>query len=146
MKNDLATYFGEISDSHKLIEKMMIEYNSKFSLFLENVTESYPIRIHKGIKQDILQDLIDLNLIDNNLKNKICFYAAEYVDNKLSEEKNHKHLNLQKYTHATSPLRRVIDVINQKIAFNSHNFDIKEICDKVNENKSFKKAYNDIKF
>ena len=146
MKNDLTKYFGEISDSHKLIEKMMIEYNSKFSLFLENVTESYPIRIHKGIKQDILQDLIDLNLIDDNLKNKICFYAAEYVDNKLSEEKNHKHLNLQKYTHATSPLRRVIDVINQKIAFNNDKLDIKEICDKINErNKSFKKAYNDIK-
>lgn len=146
MKNDLTSYFGEISDSHKLIEKMMIEYNSKFSLFLEKVTESYPIRIHKGIKQDILEDLMKLDLIDDNLKNKICFYAAEYVDNKFSEEKNHKHLNLEKYTHATSPLRRVIDVINQKIAFNNHNFNVKDICDKINErNKSFKKAYNDIK-
>ena len=146
MKNDLEVYFGKINDSHQLIEKMMIEYNSKFSLFLENTTDSYPIRIHKGLKQDILDDLIKLNIIDDNLRNKICFHAAEYVNNKFSEEKNHKHLNIKKYTHATSPLRRVIDVINQKIAFSSNSFDVKDICDKVNErNKAFKKAYNDIK-
>jgi len=146
MKNDLVTYFGEIGDSHKLIEKMMIEYNSKFSTFLENKTESYPIRIHKGIKQDVLDDLLSSNIIDDNLKNKICFYAAEYVNNRFSSDKIHKHLNLEKYTHATSPLRRVIDVINQKIAFNLNSFNVKEICDKINErSKSFKKAYNDIK-
>lgn len=146
MREDLTTYFGEIKDSHILIEKMMIEYNSKFNTLLEKFTESYPIRVHKGVKQDILEDLIKTNIIDENLKNKICFYAAEYVDNKLSEDKNHKHLNIQKYTHATSPLRRVVDILNQKIAFNNFSYNISKFCDKVNErNKFFKKAYNDIK-
>jgi exoribonuclease R len=146
MKNDLSTYFGEINDSHNLVEKMMIEYNSKFSSLLEKTTDSYPIRVHSGIKQEILDDLIKSNIIDENLKNKICFYAAEYVNNKFSDDKFHKHLNIEKYTHATSPLRRIIDIINQKIAFNNFSLDINHLCEIVNErNKAFKKAYNDIK-
>jgi exoribonuclease R len=146
MKNDLINYFGEFEDSHKFIENIMVLYNSKFGEFIELQTDKYPIRIHKGIKKDILEQLVSSDIINENLKKKICYYAAEYTNNYSADNKLHQDLNIIKYTHATSPLRRAIDVINQKIAFNKINIDIDECCTIINErNLLFKKAYNDIK-
>ena len=48
--------------------------------------------------------------------------------------------------HVTSPLRRVIDFITQKIAFTNEVFDLNEICKKCNDRLiQNKKAYNEIK-
>ena len=84
--------------------------------------------------------------ISDNIKKKICYYAAEYINNESAVDKIHYDLNISKYTHATSPLRRVIDIINQKIAFSNFDENINDCCKIINErNNIFKKAYNEIK-
>ena len=121
----------------------MILYNTEFSKYLYEQKKNYPIRIHKGLKEDILNKS---ELIDDKLKKMICYYSAEYVPVNDTEMTLHKSLDIDKYTHASSPLRRLIDLINQRIAFNNINIDIQELCDKVNNrNKLFKNAYREIK-
>ena len=142
MKNNIQSMIGQFNDSHEFIQNLMIFYNSRFYEILEKKTENYPIRIHKGIKDE---KIMNANISDF-IKKKICYYAAEYVNNAVSDEKIHYDLNISKYTHATSPLRRAIDIINQKIAFGNLNENIYQCCNIINErNNAFKKAYNEIK-
>jgi exoribonuclease R len=142
-RNKVTEYIGEFDDTHKFIEKLMILYNTEFSKYLYEQKKNYPIRIHKGLKEDILNKS---ELIDDKLKKMICYYSAEYVPVNDTEMTLHKSLDIDKYTHASSPLRRLIDLINQRIAFNNINIDVQELCDKVNNrNKLFKNAYREIK-
>ena len=141
--NIVIEKIGNFSDAHELIEKLMIMYNSEFSNYLLKKNKNYPIRIHEGIKLDVLNKL---NTIDDKLKKRICYHAAEYIP--LNETLNtlHKSLDIDKYTHASSPLRRLVDLINQRIAFNNLNIDLNNLCDKVNNrNRELKNAYREIK-
>lgn len=130
-------FFGNVNDSHTLIEQFMIFYNSKFNELLSN--KNFPIRIHKGLK--IINDKIN----DEKLIRKICYHSANYIPNNDNND-YHKGLQIYKYTHASSPLRRVIDLINQKIAYNNLDLDINYVCEKVNERLVLcKRGYNEIK-
>ena len=121
----------------------MIMYNTEFSKYLFNQSKNYPIRVHKGLKADLLNKS---ELIDDKLKMRICYHAAEYVSVKETKSTLHKALDIDKYTHASSPLRRLIDLINQKIAFDNLDIDINNLCDKVNNrNIELKNAYREIK-
>ena len=142
-KNKVSDLIGEFSDTHKFIEKLMIMYNTEFSKYLLSQNKNYPIRIHEGLKEDLLQKA---DLIDENLKMRICYHAAEYIPVNNAESTLHKALDIDKYTHASSPLRRVIDLINQRIAFNNLNIDLINFCEKVNiRNRELKSAYREIK-
>lgn len=141
-KNKIQKNIGFFNDSHEFIEKIMILYNTKFSQFLYEQNKDYPIRIHEGIKLD---NLFESKLIDDKLKKRICYHSAVYKSIK-SNYTFHKALEIDKYTHTTSPIRRFIDFINQRICFNNLEVNIDEICKIVN-NKSYeiKRAYNEIK-
>ncbi len=142
-KNKVTDYIGEFSDTHKFIEKIMILYNTEFSKYLFDQNKNYPIRIHKGLKEDLLNNS---ELIDDNLKTRVCYHAAEYVPVNNTELTLHKALDIDKYTHASSPLRRFIDLINQRIAFNNLNIDVSNLCDRINDrNNLLKNAYREIK-
>lgn len=135
--NKSNTFFGNVNDSHTLIEQFMIFYNSKFNELLLN--KNFPIRIHKGLK--IINDKIN----DEKLIRKICYHSANYIPNNDNND-YHEGLQIYKYTHASSPLRRVIDLINQKIAYNNLDIDINYVCEKVNERLVLcKRGYNEIK-
>ena len=135
----------KFNDSHEFIEQMMILYNIEFSKFLEHKNNNYPIRIHNGIKFDIVDRFKKYNIQDNLIK-KIAYYAAEYIPINETQDTKHQSLNIDKYTHATSPLRRIIDYINQHIAFNDIDIDLVKTCAIINErNNELKKAYRDIK-
>lgn len=142
-KNDIQNFFNiKISDSHDLIEKFMIYYNSTFYLNLNN--NIFPIRVHKGLKCDN-EDIKIIENINPDLLKKLCYYSAEYIPSN-SDYSFHYGLNINNYMHTTSPLRRVIDHICQKIAFNNCTYNIDEICEICNQrNKAIKKAYNEIK-
>lgn len=130
-------FFHNVYDSHSLIEQFMIFYNSKFNELLSN--KNFPIRIHKGLK------IINNKITDQKLIQKICYHSASYIPNNNNFD-YHEGLQIYKYTHASSPLRRVIDLINQKIAFNDLNLDINDVCEKVNKRLvDIKKCYNEIK-
>ena len=131
------SFFGNVFDSHTLIEQFMIFYNSKFNELLSN--KNFPIRIHKGLK------IINNKINNEKLIKKICYHSANYISNNNNDD-YHQGLQIYKYTHASSPLRRVIDLINQKIAYNNLNLDINYICEKVNERLvDHKRCYNEIK-
>ena len=130
-------FFTNIYDSHTLIEQFMIFYNSKFNELLIN--KNFPIRIHKGLK------IINNKINDQKLIKKICYHSATYTPNNHNYD-FHEGLQIYKYTHASSPLRRIIDLINQNIAYNDLVFDINYICDKVNDRLiEYKRCYNEIK-
>ena len=141
-KSKFEEYFGKINDSHELVEKMMICYNSMFHLNL--IGKLHPIRAHVGYKLG-KSDIEKLAFIDNNLVKKLGYHSAEYC---LSTNLNNYHfgLSIYNYMHTTSPLRRVMDFIIQKIAFNNETFNLNEICTKCNQKLiENKKAYNEIK-
>ena len=141
-KTNFDSFFGPTNNSHEIIEKMMIYYNSMFHLNLPD--KKYPVRAHPGFK--LSKDNVELlNSVDQNLAKKLCYHSAEYCLNSNSNS-YHYGLSIYNYMHVTSPLRRVIDFITQKIAFTKEVFDLKEICKKCNDRLiQNKKAYNEIK-
>ena len=142
-KNKVISLIGEFNDTHEFIEKIMILYNTEFSKYLFSQNKNYPIRIHKGLKDELLNNS---ESIDDKLKMRICYHAAEYVPVNNTELTLHKALDIDKYTHASSPLRRFIDLINQRIAFNNLNIDVGNLCDIINDrDKLLKNAYREIK-
>ena len=100
-------------ESHRVIETLMILGNMLVSLHLEKYASNYihiPQRFHTR-----LRDLPDTPptgdiVIDSFLAIK-SFALATYE----SEKKGHFGLNLQSYTHFTSPIRRYFDVIMHRM-------------------------------
>jgi len=144
----LSKYWGNINDSHILIEKMMIFYNSKMADFLKSKNLNFPIRIHQGINKDIFEkykQVTSLSLSTDDLLKKICYHSAEYINSQNCENPFHYGLDVSLYTHATSPLRRVSDYIIQKIFSHNVTYDINKICNILNEKMNkIKKAYRNI--
>jgi exoribonuclease R len=130
---DIASYLAskEISDSHEWIEQLMIFYNCEVAKLL--------VETKKGIlrsqdppeieKMEIYKNFIDVNYLSNK--------SAKYTSSVNPE----KHWGLQKdyYCHATSPIRRFADIINQMVICN---YTIPEIdYDKLNELQKDSKKY-----
>ena len=82
-KTKLQQYTGKI-DSKEIVAQLMIEYNQYFGNLIQGV-----IRVQQ-----------------NN-------FPAEYILSTNSDQKLHDSLKITNYTHATSPIRRVVDLINQ---------------------------------
>ena len=131
--------------STKLVEHYMLLYNS---LLAETLYKSNPntiLRTHKlsGYQLDESSRVLDpklqkyLTVINQN--------AACYISN---SGIGHQDLNLDYYTHATSPIRRYVDIINQQNMIRylnnqefipSSNYNL----EKVNQfQKSLRKFYN----
>ena len=139
---NFKSFFGDVNDSHELVEKMMIFYNSKFHTILSDV--EYPIRIHNGLKCED-EDVKFIEEINPSVLKKIGFHSAEYVSSK-NEYKYHYALDIENYIHSTSPLRRITDFLAQKIAFKNYILDISKVCEVINDRqKVLKRAYSDIK-
>ena len=127
-----------IENSHQFIEILMIIYNHLFVLnLLEN--KKKPIyRSQKDVKYNN-ENLFDAEL--SEFLNIIKSSSAEY-----SKTFNlHKSLNLINYTHSTSPIRRIVDLINQGIFCNNLKLFNNVNIDKINDyNVILKKYYRKI--
>lgn len=139
----LESHWGKILDSHELIEKMMIFYNNKMAEHLRDLKLDFPIRVHQGINFDLHQRYSKSSYsLDESLFKKICFYSAEYVNSMNCKDPKHFGLDIDLYCHSTSPLRRVPDIIIQKIFSKKFISDIDYLCNIFNERSSeFKLAY-----
>lgn len=114
------TYLKELSDfmeimenkkldSHKMIEIWMIRTNKLIGELLYNYDKKNTIlRIHKEQKYKGIDDIEDNELRDflRLKQTKSAIYDKD-VDNPY-----HSGLNVNYYTHYTSPIRRIIDIIN----------------------------------
>lgn len=94
-------------DSNKMIEHYMLLYNHLFAKKCYNYNKHTILRTHQLKLQNC-----DLN--DEKLQlylNRLNQNAANYIVN--PENTCHEQLQLDYYTHATSPIRRYVDIINQ---------------------------------
>ena len=142
-------YIKDLYDSHKMVEvfmilcnkfaaiemkdiKSIIRYNNSSKIDLTNIDKSI----------DINSKLLEIYQISNN-------EAATYEIN--TELIGHKLLNLEHYTHFSSPLRRYVDLVLHRILYAKINNErevyseeeIKNLCLHINIiNKVYKLAYN----
>lgn len=129
----------EVNDSHKFIEALMIVYNTIFS----HITSEKPIQIYRI--QQYNYDKKYTNKCDKSLQHfmdLIQSNSAQYS----TEKAGHSTLEISNYTHATSPLRRIVDLMNQEIFYSNQCKLLEKIdLDYINVfNKNLKKAYRDI--
>ena len=118
------------NDSHELVEKLMINSNKYIGELLYNYDKKNTIlRIH-NIKDDIInyKTKDSIKLIENfsTLENKklndyLKFknYESAYYE-KNNKTPYHKGLDIEHYTHYTSPIRRFIDIVNHINIKNTH--------------------------
>ncbi len=108
---DLASYLGreELTDSHKWIEECMKFYNIEAAKLLKSSGMGL-LRRHKTPKLEKLEKYIN-NCPELTM---LAYSSAEYC---LSEDATTTHygLNTETYTHATSPIRRYADLLNQRV-------------------------------
>jgi len=114
-----STSFKAIEDSHDLVTFWMIYMNKQCGI------EFY--KKQTGIYRSVFsKDSIDKNTlqrIDSNaeirqetkqfMKNWLSIYGQYVVFNENQENIEHSLLNLRTYVHITSPIRRLVDLLNQ---------------------------------
>ena len=95
-------YIEEINDSHDLVCYLMILINHQVGL-----------RLNNGIFR-VTECNVNNNVVPSDLKLFLNMwnsdYSGKYVTN--SKQLFHYQLNINKYTHISSPIRRIVDIIN----------------------------------
>jgi exoribonuclease R len=107
IKNIIYRLSGiETNDSHKWIEILMLIYNQKAGELLKKKNKGI-LRSQKGInieRAKLFEKFGSDYMYLSYESAKYCFPI---------EDTNHSMLNLKEYTHASSPIRRYVDIINQ---------------------------------
>jgi len=124
--------------SHKVIEKMMVLVNHLVVKKLKDSDKPFIIRKHTS-------NTIDVMKVPNIFKNIYNIYNSSSAEYSLFD-KNVKHygLGIDEYTHFTSPLRRLVDLVNHQILFTDKIFTEKEltqICNNCNDTNKRIKRY-----
>jgi exoribonuclease R len=108
---DISSYLAknDVNDSHKWVESMMIFYNTEAGSLLKESGMGI-LRKHSA------PDLERLELYKNHIPelSHLAFSSAQYC---LAEETETTHYGLDSdnYAHASSPIRRYADLVNQRV-------------------------------
>ena len=97
-------YIEEINDSHDLVCYLMILMNHQIGL-----------RLTKGIfRITEKNNNVNQHFIPNELRQFLNIWNSDYSGKYItdSEQLFHSQLNIYKYTHITSPIRRIVDIVN----------------------------------
>jgi len=127
----------DIKDSHKFIEALMVIYNNRFTehLLSRKIPAVYRSQKLSDKSSSLKNDL-------GRFLNIIYSKSAEYT----LTNNYHNSLNIHNYTHSTSPIRRIVDLINQELFYNGHSeLLVKFNLEDINRNqKILKKFYRKI--
>ena len=154
--------------SHAMIEEMMILNNILVARTLSNKGISYPSRYHSEPKYDkninlleFVEKINDVTISKVNVDQLQCLVDVEDHDKKLINllfiqrilskaiydcvDSGHWALNLDFYSHFTSPIRRYPDLISHRLIFGENYKDstLKKYLNVVNDNE---KNYQQIEF
>jgi exoribonuclease R len=106
----IASYLAgtPIDDSHKWIEQCMLFYNKEAGKLLKQTSQGI-LRRHRAPDREKLEKYKTVVADIEHL----AYSAAEYC---LSEEDDTRHFGLESdhYAHASSPIRRYADLVNQR--------------------------------
>lgn len=151
--SEKQTELSKDYDSHNMIENYMLLANKLTAEYLIKNKKCPILRVHNEPKSKISKCQIENQEVLNFLK----YYQMEcaiYKKFNSDIEYNYYHygLNLKFYTHFTSPIRRVVDIIVhlqlKEILDNKSSDILKKLkidCDKVNTNqKKYKKMYREM--
>ena len=155
---DIAKQYSGMRDcitaipATKIVEYFMLLYNTMTAETLYKVNPATILRRH--VKADVEEESLPEDL--SKYLVRIQQNAAEYIRGDLvesSESISHESLGFNYYTHATSPIRRYADVINQinilhMLDSKHHNFMVINQMNitAINEfNKNLRKFYNNYK-
>ena len=136
----------DIYDSHKLIEGIMIIYNTEFCNVLKRSNKEPIYRIQKKSKINCSDDKKDnLGKANDKLYNFMSLIHSKCAEYSFINE-IHSSLKINTYTHATSPLRRIVDLINQEIFYSGlKTVEERITINHINDyNRKLKRAYRDI--
>jgi exoribonuclease R len=120
-KNPASKYTGYIKDSHDVVEYLMVLMNHRcaqklldkgegiFRCISSTTTELITDTTTNNLPQDLPQDIANIAYTwSSNSSGKYI-----NVKNKLETESlSHQFLNLESYVHITSPIRRLVDLLN----------------------------------
>ncbi len=108
---DISSFLAkeEVNDSHKWIEMMMIFYNTEAGRMLKN-NKMGILRCHSAPDIEKLETYKKYNS-DLEL---LAFSSAKYCHAE-EEHTTHFGLNTNTYAHASSPIRRYADLVNQRV-------------------------------
>ncbi len=125
---------GDKYDSHNMIENYMLYANNIVGRYLNENKSKCIYRVHKDKKYDIKTS--NLN-VDKRLKDFLRYFqmdSAEYTQDTTTYY--HSGLEMEYYTHFTSPIRRIVDIhIHNELKniLNGTNYNITLNCDKINK-------------
>jgi len=122
----------ETNDSHKWVEILMLYYNTRAGELLKQ-NNSGILRSQKGVNLEMAKLFEEFS----DSYNYLCFESAKYC--LPSESTYHTQLNLQNYAHASSPIRRYVDIINQ-FALKNKEFTY-ETIDRFNSSQKLAKQF-----
>lgn len=141
----LENKFNKYFDSHTLIEKLMIIYNCEVVKILHQGGLKPIYRVH-ALNNNNTNNLDnvprDLEKFLSIIRNKAAKYTFD------SSDTTHAALNINNYTHFTSPIRRYVDCYNHRLVHNlldNNNIVIPISLEKINNfNSRVKKMERDI--
>jgi len=119
-------------DSHKWVEILMLYYNTKAGEELKQRGTGV-LRAQKGVNLETAKLFEEFS----SSYNYLCFESAKYC--LPDSETTHSMLGLKNYAHASSPIRRYVDTINQ-FALKNKEFTYESI-DRFNDQQKASKTY-----
>lgn len=118
---EISSYLAgyQVVDSHKWIEQLMLFYNCQAANLLAQKGVGI-LRVHETPDEERLNQFS--NILGPDAK-FLAYKSAEYVWVNEKGGRIHWGLNKQHYCHASSPIRRYADIINQIVLSNNWNSD-----------------------
>ncbi len=132
--------------SHQMIEVFMIWVNYYSGIYLKNNSDKMIVRVQD--EKDLPEDW---NMIPNYCLNFIN-NAANYQLVDTSNNYLHHSLNIINYCHVSSPMRRIVDMLNHlliykyKVDLIDNLVDIDQINLKIKKQKKISNAYDLVKY
>lgn len=121
-------------DSHKMVETYMLLANKVVAEHLVNNSPTPLLRVHDGPKEPLVSGTTKaVRKMNIYRMNRAVYQIGTY-------NTDHSALNMQYYTHFTSPIRRYVDILVHRLLFNE-NVEVGDI-DRINMQQKMIKRCN----